>query len=135
MTDWMTPLAILVAGLIAGTMIIYLFGRRRTIPPDLRAVRDALLEQIRNADGEERLRLELEAAEVLRQMDRVPPAAGRLAVSGSPIFHCRARGQRSWLRGIAAGRAIEVELMMAITCGNAGQEHFKSDRLGLWRDH
>jgi cytochrome c-type biogenesis protein CcmH len=76
-TDWTSAIAILAAGLIVGAMIIYLSSRRKTTPAPLEAQRDALLEKIRGlAEGDERRRLELEAAHVLRQIDR-----GRSATS------------------------------------------------------
>lgn len=69
--DWASAIAILAAGLIAGAMIIYFAGRRKAAPRDLEAKRDALLQQIRELqEGDERRRLELEAAHVLRQLDR-----------------------------------------------------------------
>ena len=75
-TDWTSALAIIAAGLIAGAMLIYLVASRKTaVPRDLEAERDTLLEQIRAlpADAvEERQRLELETASILREMDRIP---------------------------------------------------------------
>lgn len=79
MTDWSTASAILAAGIILGVMLIY-FLRRRPAPAasadlelrDLVARRDALVQQLRELDassGDERTRLELETAQVLRRID------------------------------------------------------------------
>src|SRR5690242_4311324 len=69
-TDWPTAIAILAAGLILGTLVIYFI--RRTRPAKL----DALLDQIRKTDdAKEKARLEREAADVLRGVDEKPPRA------------------------------------------------------------
>ena len=96
-TDWVSAFAILAAGLIAGTMIIYFAGRRKKSPRELETKRDALLAQIRALDdGDERRRLELEAAHVLRQLDRkggsslryvwVSVAVGAMFVVGALVY-------------------------------------------------
>jgi tetratricopeptide (TPR) repeat protein len=86
-TDWLSALAILAAGLILGFLLIYFFGRRKSAPVsdnlelrDLEARRDTLVAQLRDGDelsGDERTRLELETAQVLRQLDRVSVTAVR----------------------------------------------------------
>jgi len=80
-TDWGSAVAILLSGLILGLMFLYFFRRSKTVAPDprldLEAKRDALLQLIRSAEGEERQRLETEAANVLRELDRVVPASRR----------------------------------------------------------
>ena len=76
-TDWASATAILVAGLILGSMFVYFFARRRTAVTavdvelrDLEAKRDSLVEQLRgDMSPEERTRLELETAQVLRAID------------------------------------------------------------------
>ncbi len=82
MTDWVSASAILAAGIILGLMFVF-FVRRRpaaaaAVPAgdldlrDLEAKRDALVEQLRGLDpmnADERTRLELETAQVLRQID------------------------------------------------------------------
>src|SRR5687767_1269241 len=76
-TDWGSALAILGAGLILGMMFVYFFARRRSIAApadrslhDLEARRDALVEQLRaEVNADERTRLELETAQVLRAID------------------------------------------------------------------
>lgn len=94
MTDWASASAILAAGIVLGIMFIY-FVRRRPEPAvaavdnglrDLEAKRDALVQQLRDLDptnAEERSRLEIETAQVLRRIDeqrkverRPPPVAG-----------------------------------------------------------
>jgi tetratricopeptide (TPR) repeat protein len=90
-TDWVSAIAILASGLILGLMVMYFLGRRRAAAVaassdvdlelrDLEAKRDALIAQIRELDdvsskfgpteaAEERTRLELETAAVLRAID------------------------------------------------------------------
>jgi len=86
--DWISAVAILAAGLILGLMVMYFF-RRKSAPlasdtkaRDLEAKRDSLLEMIRSAEGAERTRLELEAAQVLREIDRMPTRNGAPASAG-----------------------------------------------------
>jgi cytochrome c-type biogenesis protein CcmH/NrfG len=85
-TDWLSAVAILAAGLILGFLLIYFFGRRKSAPVlsdnvelrDLEAKRDVLVAQLRDGDElspEERTRLEIETAHVLRQLDRMKPTA------------------------------------------------------------
>ena len=82
-TDWGSAIAILAAGLILGTLFVFFFNRRQAAAKlggepdlelkDLQAKRDALVQRLRdlgeNATAEERRRLELETADVLRQLD------------------------------------------------------------------
>ena len=80
MTDWVSAFAILAAGIVLGIMFIY-FVRRRPAPVmeavdnelrDLEAKRDALVQQLRDLDptnADERTRLEIETAQVLRRID------------------------------------------------------------------
>ena len=79
MTDWVTATGVLLAGLVAGFMIIYsLWRKRATATPDdlerrdLESRRDALIRQLRESEAgsEERARLERDAAEVLRKLRR-----------------------------------------------------------------
>ena len=78
MTDWLSAGGMILAGLIVGFMFWYGMKRRSAKPDlersDLEAKRDALLQQLRElkemgGSGEERQRLELETAEVLRKLD------------------------------------------------------------------
>lgn len=102
-TDWLSALAILAAGLILGFLLIYFFGRRKSAPitdnvelRDLEAKRDALVAQLREGEelsGEERTRLELETAQVLRQIDKirvVPSEARSLGVGEAKSTALRA---------------------------------------------
>lgn len=77
-TDWLTAIAILSSGLILGLMLVYFVRRRPASAPaedlvlrDLEAKRDTLIEELRAADltPEERTRIELETAKVLRDID------------------------------------------------------------------
>lgn len=90
-TDWLSAIGILLSGLVLGVMFIYVYVRRRqnadvTSDSDLelrelRAKRDALIQQLRELDdegvtsGEERRRLEIQTADVLRALDGHKPAA------------------------------------------------------------
>ncbi|HUP50190.1 MAG TPA: tetratricopeptide repeat protein [Thermoanaerobaculia bacterium] len=90
-TDWASALAILAAGLILGLMLIYFLARRRSaVPPsdlelgDLEAKRDALLDRLRTeVEAEERTRLEVETAQVLRAIDE-QKARSRASLPPSP---------------------------------------------------
>ncbi|HEX7706809.1 MAG TPA: tetratricopeptide repeat protein [Thermoanaerobaculia bacterium] len=83
-TDWTTAIVILGAGLILGVLFVVFFNRRKSAKSiiggeadlemnDLYAKRDALLQSLRDLDQNvtpsERTRLELETADVLRQID------------------------------------------------------------------
>ncbi|HEX7420200.1 MAG TPA: hypothetical protein VF505_09960 [Thermoanaerobaculia bacterium] len=79
MTDWVSASAILAAGIVLGIMFIY-FVKRRPEPiattdsglRDLEAKRDALVQQLRGlgpGNADERTRLEIETAQVLRRID------------------------------------------------------------------
>lgn len=86
-TDWLSAIAVLSAGLILGAMFVYFFARRKVAAPpkvdlelrDLEAKRDGLIAQLRQLDetaGDERTRLELETARVLRDIDAHQSMAG-----------------------------------------------------------
>jgi len=86
--DWTSAIVILTAGLVLGGLVVFFFRRRKSAPrigsdlrhKDLVAKRDALLQQLRGPDlaPTERTRLELETAQVLRELDEAPspPVAG-----------------------------------------------------------
>lgn len=89
-TDWTSALAILVAGLALGALFIYFFSKRKTktlgdeselARKDLEAKRDSLIHQLRDLDEhaspDERTRLEIDTAAVLRQLDQSPLPAQR----------------------------------------------------------
>lgn len=83
-TDWVSAVAILVAGLVLGALFFY-FNRRRNAPTlggeldlerkDLEAKRDALVQQLRDSSlsPDERARLELETAGAMRRLDQYSP--------------------------------------------------------------
>ena len=90
-TDWLSAIGILLSGLVLGFMFIYTFRKNRTAAApadldrrDLEAKRDALIRQLRELtddEAEERTRLELEAAKVLRALETsqhapLPPGEG-----------------------------------------------------------
>jgi tetratricopeptide (TPR) repeat protein len=100
-TDWVSASAILAAGIILGTMFVFFVKRRPASSMsvgrvdvelrDLEAKRDALVEQLRSLDpmnADERTRLEIETAQVLRRIDehrkKTPAPAGQ---AGMPVVH------------------------------------------------
>ncbi|HEY3055292.1 MAG TPA: tetratricopeptide repeat protein [Thermoanaerobaculia bacterium] len=97
MTNWLSAVVILGAGVILGFIFVY-FVRRKPIENDeltgLQARRDELVKKLREVDivAEERTRLEIETAQVLRQIDSIerqaPVAGGR----GRPLLHDRVIG-------------------------------------------
>jgi tetratricopeptide (TPR) repeat protein len=112
MTDWTSAAAIVAAGVIAGIILIFFFKRKAAASQgddlelrDLEAKRDALIGQIRDPDaagGDERTRLELATAQILRQIDEhkrssVKPAAKPVSSVNAP--------QRATLVGFAWGVA------------------------------
>jgi tetratricopeptide (TPR) repeat protein len=95
-TDWLSAIAILVAGLVIGALVMY-FNKRRNAPrlggeadlerKDLEAKRDALVLQLRDPalGADERARLERETAAALRKLDahgrKAPSSAAAAATS------------------------------------------------------
>lgn len=91
-TDWASALAILAAGLILGLLVFFVSRRRKasaaTKRSELETRRDALVQQLRDlaedsADGE-RVWLEQETAEVLRQLDDLPAAPSEPRPAAKP---------------------------------------------------
>jgi tetratricopeptide (TPR) repeat protein len=91
-TDWLTAIAILAAGVILGLLFVFFNKRKGTATlggepdlerKDLEAKRDALVQQLRDPglSPDERQRLEVETATVLRQLDEHKP---RATASGAP---------------------------------------------------
>lgn len=96
-TDWLSAIGILLSGVVLGVMFIYVYVKRRqntaAVPAkdlelaELEAKRDALIQQLRELDDsgdatpEERKRLELKTADVLRAIDGFKPSKGKAAVS------------------------------------------------------
>src|SRR5882724_6123487 len=79
MTDWVSAAGMILSGLIVGFMFWYGMKGRASKPDlerrDLEAKRDVLLQQLRElkemgGSNEERRRLELETADVLRKLDQ-----------------------------------------------------------------
>jgi tetratricopeptide (TPR) repeat protein len=94
-TNWGSALAILAAGIILGLMFVYFFRRRPSVMSaedlslrDLQAKRDALVQQIRDlspTEHDERTRLEIETAHVLRQLDEHRRTSGTIEVEPAPV--------------------------------------------------
>ncbi len=110
-TDWLSAVGILLAGLVLGFMFIYAYVMRRrdvVVPAggdlelrDLEARRDTLLHQLRDGDddAEERARIELEAAQVLRTIDgRVQGVAAGASPAREGAVARRVAGRPAQLR-------------------------------------
>lgn len=90
--DWWPAAGILIAGLIAGGILYRSLSRRRDPSAsedlqyaDLIARRDALIEQIReNPEAADRSGLEIEAARVLRDLDRYSDEGPRVSADPRP---------------------------------------------------
>ncbi|HYO74853.1 MAG TPA: tetratricopeptide repeat protein, partial [Thermoanaerobaculia bacterium] len=113
-TDWTSPIAILAAGLVLGALVMMFFGRRRKQPiaddvalTDLHAKRDVLLEQLRDpaTTADERTRLELETAEVLRQLDARGAATGTSG-SAAPVATAMNPAIKGFLWGAGSVAAL-----------------------------
>lgn len=99
-TDWLSAIGILLSGLVLGFMFIYTFRKNRTAAAtadldrrDLEAKRDALIRQLRELtddEVDERNRLELEAAKVLRALEGAQPLP-LPAGEGGPVAQQRGR--------------------------------------------
>ncbi|MGH9459377.1 MAG: hypothetical protein ACRD2J_17205, partial [Thermoanaerobaculia bacterium] len=98
---WIPAIVVLVAGAIAGALLVWRArgGRSPVAPPveirDLRAQLDALVAQLRELDDlaatrtpaqleQERRTLEIAAAETLRDLERAEAAQASMAVPPSP---------------------------------------------------
>ena len=106
MTDWASAGAMLAAGIIIGVLFVISMKRRKQTRQiddervaDLEAKRNALVERLREVDlpEEEKRRLELETAGVLRQLDQRAPA--RRAAPPAAVV----RERRAQLIGFAWG--------------------------------
>lgn len=128
-TDWTSAIAIVVAGIIVGVLVLVL-NRRRGVTAaqsqnlelhDLHAKRDALVLQLRdldeNASVEERQRIEREAADVLRRIDGHQAApqdatgAPRAAAAMNPVV----KGYLWGAASVAALAALGYFVMQAAT--------------------
>src|SRR5437773_1937591 len=82
-TDWLSAIGILLSGLVLGFMFIYTFRKKSGVVAtaeldrrDLEVKRDTLIRELRELpddEVEERSRLELEAAQVLRALETHSP--------------------------------------------------------------
>src|SRR5437764_10852868 len=106
MTDWASAGAMLAAGIIIGVLFVISMKRRKQTRQtddervaDLEAKRNALVERLREVDlpEEEKRRLELETASVLRQLDQRAPV--RRAAPPAAVV----RERRAQLIGFAWG--------------------------------
>ncbi len=105
--DWLSAVGMLLAGLIVGFMFVYSMRRRDEKSDlerrDLEAKRDALLAALREGveTPDERAKLEREAAEVLRALDKKKPARGGAAAPAAQPAPVPARA--SSFKGFAWG--------------------------------
>jgi cytochrome c-type biogenesis protein CcmH len=120
-TDWGSAIAILVAGLILGSMVVYFFARRKPQPRpesdlelrDLEAKRDALVRQLRELDdvgAGERTRLELETAHVLRAIDEHQRREVKVTAPEPPPADLR----RATMIGFAWGAGSMAALVLLV---------------------
>ncbi|HEY8133547.1 MAG TPA: tetratricopeptide repeat protein, partial [Thermoanaerobaculia bacterium] len=109
MTDWLSASAMLLAGVIVGFMFLYGMKRRQERSDleraDLEAKRDAFVAKLREGPtGEERARLEAEAAAVLRKLDALgelpPPPAGATSSNAAVKGFAWGAGSVAVLAGI-----------------------------------
>ena len=125
-TDWTSAIAIGVAGLILGALLIYFFTRRKAGPTidgdlerkDLEAKRDALVAQLRALPDDavdERARLESEAAVVLRKLDQKPNVEQTLLSARSRPMDPTTKGFLWGSASTAALAALLYFVMQAAT--------------------
>lgn len=96
-TDWLSAIGILLSGLVLGFMFIYTFRKKSGVVAtaeldrrDLEAKRDTLIRELRELpddEVEERTKLELEAAQVLRALETQSPlpTGGKGRVRGEQV--------------------------------------------------
>ncbi|HUJ13855.1 MAG TPA: tetratricopeptide repeat protein [Thermoanaerobaculia bacterium] len=107
MTDWLSASAMLLAGLIVGFMFLYGMKRRRANVDadraDLEAKRDALLARLREDPSDKQL--ELQAAEVLKKLDKLRVGTGAPArpASGEAPAATPSQSRNAALIGFAWG--------------------------------
>jgi cytochrome c-type biogenesis protein CcmH/NrfG len=112
-TDWTSAVAILAGGVILGLLFVYFFSRQKTVVrddvelKDLVAKRDALIEQLRGPDVEDRAQLELEAARVMRLIDQ---RAATSAPAAAPATAPARGGMNPALTGVLWGTGSFVLL-------------------------
>jgi hypothetical protein len=121
MTDWLSAGGMILSGLIVGFMFWYGMKGRAKKPDlersDLEAKRDVLLQQLRElkemgGSNEERQRLELETADVLRKLDQrgtdKPTSDKRRSDSPVRPASAESRTGESDLRSVATPRASSI---------------------------
>jgi cytochrome c-type biogenesis protein CcmH len=112
--DWLSAVGMLLAGLIVGFMFVYSMRRRDEKSDlerrDLEAKRDALLAALRAGvdSPEERAKLEREAADVLRALDKKPARAGASAPKPVPVV---VAARSSSIKGFAWGAGSVLALV------------------------
>lgn len=129
MTDWTLVAAVLGAGLLLGGFLLLLLGRRGTTPAeetpssslrDLRAERDHLIDRLRTLEldegdpaalATERRTLELRAAHVLRELDRLSRSRPTAPAVEAPKAPSTLRGF-AWGLGSAAFLALLLVLAL-----------------------
>lgn len=114
-TDWTSAIAILAAGVTLGILFVVFFNRKRKAArlggdlerTDLEAKRDALVAQLRDEslDAEERARLELETADVLRKLDSVASVPAAAPQTQTPSINPATKG---FLWGAASAGALAL---------------------------
>jgi tetratricopeptide (TPR) repeat protein len=136
--DWLPGLVVLAAGLMGGFFLVRrLVGSPAAVAPagaesidrrDLLARRDVLIDQLRELHGgaeaaAERRRLEREAAQVLRDIDRLDaaPAARRSKAAAAAAAEAPARPDRAALKGFlwGTGSAAAVALLLFLVSRSA----------------
>jgi cytochrome c-type biogenesis protein CcmH len=117
--DWVSAIAVLAAGLVLGALF-YFFNKAKQVSKlggeadlerkDLEAKRDALVQQLRDSSlgGDERTRLEIETAEVLRKLDKYRTPAG--AAAAQPAV---ASGMNPTIKGFLWG-AVSIAALFGL---------------------
>lgn len=123
-TDWTSPIIIVAAAVILGALVAYVFAKRKSGPKlgddlarkDLEAKRDTLIQQLRdldeNASPEEKERLEIETAAVLRELDRHQPSTAEAPVAPKKTAISPAAKGFLWGVGSFAGLAALAYFVM-----------------------
>jgi cytochrome c-type biogenesis protein CcmH len=122
--DWLSAIGILLSGLILGAMIFYAFRRKGpaiatdTERRELEAKRDSLIAQLRELDEagdatpEERGRLEMEAAEVLRRLERAGATTTPAAAAAEPPRAGAPSGMNPTVKGFIWGASSVAVLAL-----------------------
>jgi len=114
-TDWVSAAAMLAAGIIVGVMFLMTMKRRREAGNaevrDLEAKRDALVARLREVElsAEEKHRLELETATVLRQLDGRKASPARAGAEAPVVVVARER--HAAFKGFAWGVGSMIVLV------------------------